>query len=118
MRIKSKLWVQAYLRRCEADLASAVITSRGDEDAGAIYLKILHLDGNACLYAPAPAGFAEVAVERRWIAAIPDQPKPETEIDASLARTREFDPDIWIIEVEDRNGNHRLGDELVSDESP
>ena len=43
--------------------------------------------------------------DRRWIElALGD----EAEVDATVARQRSFDPDLWVIEVEDRQGRHLL----------
>ena len=39
----------------------------------------------------------------------------EAEVDASLARQRSFDPDLWVIEVEDRDGRHLLDEPGLSD---
>ena len=36
---------------------------------------------------------------------------PEAEVDIAVAKQRGFDPDLWVIEVEDRSGRHLL-DEL------
>jgi hypothetical protein len=33
---------------------------------------------------------------------------PEAEVDAALARQRRYDPDLWLIEVEDRAGRSLL----------
>ena len=56
MRIKSEIWVKAYLRRCQVQGLSAVVVRRGDEHAGAIYICVNRLDGTVKLYGPAPAG--------------------------------------------------------------
>ena len=56
MRIKSEIWVRAYLRRCQAEGVPVVIVRRGDEAAGAIFICIDRLDGTVLLYGPAPAG--------------------------------------------------------------
>ena len=56
MRLKSEIWVKAYLRRSRHEGADAVLVRRGDEDAGAIYIKVSRLDGTASLFGPAPAG--------------------------------------------------------------
>ena len=55
MRIKSEIWVKAYLRRCQVQGLSAVVVRRGDEHAGAIYICLNRLDGTVKLYGPAPA---------------------------------------------------------------
>ena len=49
MRIKSEIWVRAYLRRCQAQGVPVVIARRGDEAAGAIFICIDRLDGTMLL---------------------------------------------------------------------
>jgi hypothetical protein len=114
MRLKSELWVKAYLRRCQIEGAAAVLVRRGDADAGAIYIKVSRLDGTALLFAPAPAGLDSAREERRWQPALQAGPAPERDADAYLARQLEFDPDVWIVEVEDTAGRHFLDDWLSS----
>jgi len=114
MRLKSEIWVKAYLRRCQHEGVAAVLVRRGDSDAGAIYIKVSRLDGTAALYGPAPAGLEETREDRRWQACIDGPPFPEGEADAYLARQIEFDPDIWIVSVEDRAGRHFLEEWLAA----
>ena len=114
MRLKSEIWVKAYLRRCQGEGLDAVLVRRGDADAGAIYIKVSRLDGTAGLYGPAPAGLEEAREERRWQACLARETAPESDADAYLARQIDFDPDIWIVAVEDRLGRHFLEDWLAS----
>ena len=113
MRLKSEIWVKAYLRRCQVEGAAAALVRRGDADAGAIYVKVSRLDGSAALYGPAPAGLEAAREERHWALLLRSDTSPEAEADGHLARQIEFDPDIWIIEVEDRQGRHFLDDWLA-----
>lgn len=53
MRLKSELWIHAYLRACAAADCPAFVVRHGDNDAGAPFIKINHLDGTASLYGPA-----------------------------------------------------------------
>jgi hypothetical protein len=108
MRLKAEIWVKAYLRRCHVEGADAVLVRRGDGDAGAIYIKVSRLDGTATLYGPAPAGLDEAREDRRWQSCLTSEPTSESDADAYLARQIEFDPDIWIVSVEDRQGRHFL----------
>lgn len=110
MRVKSEVWVKAYLRRCQAEGVPVVIVRRGDEAAGAIFICIDRLDGTVSLYGPAPSGAAGGETERRWVSCLGAGPASTAEADRYLNRQREFDPDLWIIEVEDRAGRHFLGD--------
>ena len=112
MRLKSELWVKAYLRLCHVNDAPAFVTRRGQADGGAIYIKVDRLNGHADLYAPAPAGLG-TGSDRLW-AIDPSHREINHEVaEAYLARQIEFDNDIWIVEVEDRDGRHFLGKTLV-----
>jgi hypothetical protein len=35
-------------------------------------------------------------------------PAPESAIETLIARERRFDPDLWVVEVEERSGRHFL----------
>ena len=110
MRLKSAIWVSAYLRRCQVEGASAVLRRRGAEEAGAIFIKIDRLDGRIELFGPAPqTAFDEARpTDRAFAACMKTQPTTEPEAEAYLAKQLRFDPDIWIVEVEDRQGRHFL----------
>ena len=110
MRLKSAIWVAAYLRRCNGEGAFAVVRHRGAEEAGAIFVKLNRLDGTAELFGPAPQSVFDEArpADRRFSRCLSDQPVPEAKIEERLARELRFDPDAWIIEVEDRSGRSFL----------
>ena len=110
MRLKSAIWVAAYVRRCHLEGAFAVIRRRGAEEAGAIFVKISRLDGSAALYGPAPQSAFDEArpIERRFVSSLAGSFVEDAKAEAHIARQREFDPDLWVIEVEDRAGRHFL----------
>jgi hypothetical protein len=110
MRLKSAIWVAAYLRRRHIDGTLAVVRRRGAEEAGAIFIKISRLDGTADLFGPAPQSAFDEAlpVGRAFCACFARQPVPEADVEAYLARQIRFDPDVWIVEVEDRDGRNML----------
>jgi hypothetical protein len=110
MRLKSGIWAAAYIRRCHLEGAFAAVRRRGAEEAGAVFIKLNRLDGTAELYSPAPQSTFEEArpADRAFVRGIKAQPVPEAEVEAYLAREIRFDPDVWIIEVEDRAGRHFL----------
>ena len=105
MRVTSSLWVSAYIRRCAAEGAFAVVLHHGDDTAGAIFIKINSLDGVVELFAPAPAGLETAERDRTWVSVTRG---PESTVDDYIARQRKFDSDLWVIEVEDRQGRHFL----------
>jgi hypothetical protein len=109
MRLKSALWVAAYLRRCHIEGASAVVRRRGAEEAGVIFVRICRLDGTSDLFGPAPQSALEPgAGDRMFAACLVSQPAPDAEIDTYLAREVKFDSDLWILEVEDPAGRNFL----------
>jgi hypothetical protein len=111
MRLKSTIWVAAYLRRCNVEGVFAAVRRRGAEEAGALFIKIGRLDGTAMLFGPAPqTSFDSAQPSDRAFVAMLGVAKPATDADveAALANQIRFDPDVWIVEVEDRAGRHFL----------
>ena len=109
MRIKSSIWVAAYLRRCQTENVFGVVRRRGAEEAGAIFIKLALLDGNAVLFTPAPqTAYDESRPTDRVFSPTTPQPVAEQAIEDRLAKEIRFDSDIWIVEIEDRKGRHFL----------
>jgi hypothetical protein len=115
MRVKSEIWVRAYLRRCQAEGIPAVVARRGDEAAGAIFICVDHLDGTVTLYGPAPAGVEGSETERRWVSCLSSGSASNAEASAYLARQSRFDSDLWVIEIEDKHGRNFLGDDAIEE---
>jgi hypothetical protein len=104
IRLTADLWVAAYLNRLRLDAIPAYVLRRGDATAGAVLVKQSTLDGRASLWQRMPN---LVTGDTAWTRL---SEGPEAEIDASIARQKGFDPDLWVIEVEDRQGRHLLDD--------
>jgi hypothetical protein len=109
MRLKSSIWVAAYLRRCQTEGVFGAVRRRGAEEAGAVFVKVATLDGHAMLYVPAPQTVYDDSrpIERIFTPMSP-QPVPEASVEDRLVREIKFDPDAWIVETEDRAGRHFL----------
>lgn len=103
MRLKSEIWVHAFLRRCQAEGKYGAVLNKGAPEAGAVYLIVNHLDGTQHFFGPAPGPAYDEGGERRWIEELP-YPAPQHEIDRVIGRRLKSDPDIWVVEVEDRKG--------------
>jgi len=121
MRLKSHIWVSAYLRRLDAAFISAVVVHRGNADAGAIYIKVSRLDGTSQVYAPLSAYLVEtvpgdglVLEEGRAWQAVYSAFTHEAEADAYLSKQTSRDPDIWVLEVENPDGTHLLGEKSMA----
>jgi hypothetical protein len=84
------------------------VIRKGAEEAGAVFVIVNHLDGTHHLFGPAAGPSHDEEGERRWhLELLP--PASMRDIDELLARKERFDPDIWVIEVEDRAGTAGLG---------
>jgi hypothetical protein len=108
MRLRSDIWVAAFLRRCASADVPAFLRRRGAPEAGAIFIKIDRLDGSAALFAPAPQSEAREDVARLFARAHRDEWIEAAAVETRLAKEVDFDPDLWIVEVEDRAGRNFL----------
>lgn len=108
-RLAAGIWVGAYLARLQAEGIPVYVVARGDETAGAVLVKLATMDGAA-------RAFHRVVDlmtgTRRWDVLAEG---PEADVDAAIARQRGFDPDLWVIEVEDARGRHLLDEPGLSD---
>ena len=106
-RLRSDFWVSAYLRRCALEGVDAVLRRRGSAEAGAIFVKVDRIDGTADLYGPAPQALvAEGETERRFAPIVGDA--PVADVEERIRREMKFDPDLWLVECDDRQGRHFL----------
>lgn len=104
-RLTSDFWVSAYLRQTGHDGLVAVLRRRGAAEAGAIFVKLDRLDGTAALYGLAPQALVENAGERLFQLILDADPAA---IEERVARELRFDPDLWLVELENRLGDPRL----------
>ncbi|MFG6517401.1 MULTISPECIES: DUF1491 family protein [unclassified Sulfitobacter] len=101
-RLTARFWVDAYLARLRLQDIPAFVVAHGDDTGGAVLVKLATLDGRAVLF---QRSFDLMSGERKWVELASGD---EREIDATVTRQRSFDPDLWVIEVEDRAGRHLL----------
>jgi hypothetical protein len=105
-RLRSDFWVSAYLRRCGVEGVEAALRRRGAAEAGAIFVKVDRLDGTASLYGPAPQLFVDDSGERLFAPVV--QGVTPLDVEERVQRELRFDSDLWLVEVDDRNGRHFL----------
>lgn len=107
-RLTAEFWVHAYLARLRLNEIPAFVVAHGDDQAGAVLVKLNTLDGQARAFSRT---FDLMSGERRWMELAAG---PESEVDATVTRQRRSDPDLWVIEVEDRAGRHLLDEDGLS----
>ena len=101
-RLTTEIWVAAYLTRLRLATIPAFIVQKGDGTAGAVLVKVNTLDGTACCY---QRSFDLMSGDRRWVILIEGE---EPTVDQSIEKQKGFDPDLWVIEIETKNGRHML----------
>ena len=101
-RLTARFWVDAYLARLRLGDIPAFVVAHGDDTAGTILVKLNTLDGTATLF---HRSYDLLEDRRDWAVLAQGD---DAEIDQNIARQRDRDPDLWVIEVEDRSGRHML----------
>jgi hypothetical protein len=104
-RVTARFWVDAYLARLSLQNIPAFVVAHGDDTGGAVLVKLATLDGQAVLF---HRTFDLMSGGRTWAELASGE---EHAVDQAITRQRDFDPDLWVIEVEDRAGRHLLDEE-------
>lgn len=107
-RLKAGIYVRAIIRRAEVAGAQAFVVRKGSEEAGALFLKIARLDGTSVVLSPARRGEGELV----WVKPLGDA-ADDAKAAAYFEKQAKFDPDLWIVEIEDREGRAFVDEPIV-----
>ena len=103
MILSTDIWVSGLIRRAELGGAFPVVVRKGDPRAGAVIVKVVNRsDGTARLYVEAVRSDGE----RVWMH--PAASRQEDDLDQYIERSARVDPDLWVVEIDDRKGRHFL----------
>jgi len=107
-RLKAGIFVRALIRRVQVEGASAFVVRSGAEEAGSLILKVAKLDGTVLVLNQVRNAKGELA----W-----SQPLGGWSDEARAAqwcdKQVKFDPDLWIVEIEDRQGRAFVDEPIV-----
>jgi hypothetical protein len=103
-RLRTDFWVGALRRRAEAAGAYVSIARRGAEEAGAVFLTVDRRDGRFDIYGPAPQSVFEDDGPADRLFSLVASVESEEELRSRLEREVRFDPDLWLVDIEDREG--------------
>jgi hypothetical protein len=108
-RLKTELWVQACIRRGDIDGIPVMVLRKGDPTSGALLIKRNRFaEGCTVLVETRDADGG-----RAWYAGTGPVPVAEAIADAYIERSRSRDPDLWVIEIEDRKGKLPFDEKLL-----
>ena len=105
-RLKAGIFARALIRRAEVAGAQAFVARKGSEEAGAVVLKVARLDGTCLILNQVRGGAGELAWGQVMDGA-------EDKASAWLDKQVKFDPDLWIIEIEDRQGRAFVDEPII-----
>lgn len=108
-RLTADFWVRAYLTRLRLADIPVFVTAKGDPTAGAVLVKVNTLDRKGVVY---QRSFDLMTGDRAWVILSEGD---EQDVDEAIRKQRSFDPDLWVLEVEDRQGRHLLDEQGLSE---
>ena len=110
MGLTTGLWVSAQVRLCDRAFIPATVVRRGDPDAGTVLVKLNRFEaGRHGLHPGEHAGRRAGLEPRHRAPRRSPRPRPTP---TSPARSQ-YDPDVWVLEIEDRKGAYKLDGKIV-----
>jgi len=107
--IKANIWVKAQIRICDANFIPAVVARRGDPDAGSILLKLNRMNEGVEVLSQVRTAEGE----RAWMRGTGDNLVNEEQADAYIDKQLNFDPDIWVLEIEDPERRYEIEGQII-----
>lgn len=100
VRLPTHVWLDAGLRRCSAEGVPVMVVHRGEAESGTVMVRLNLLDGTCRVLFQArdPEG------RPGWMAAFAGAAVAEAEAEAYTARAIDRDPDLWVVDIDDRTG--------------
>ncbi|GLQ05812.1 DUF1491 family protein [Sneathiella chinensis] len=110
-KLKAEIWVKAHIRKCAFWNIPVMVVRRGDNSAGTVLIKINRLNGQCMVLTPT-TNFEDGS--RMWIKGTGADWVDELSADAYIQKQLSFDPDVWVLEIEDREGRHLLDEKIAT----
>jgi len=102
-RLPTALWVEACLQPLNGKGIFYYIIQKGNYDSGIVLLKLNGMDGQCALLTQQRDFDSDELV---WVSALENKEVEEPKADAYIARAATRDPDLWVVEIEDRDMNN------------
>ncbi|TNE61476.1 MAG: DUF1491 family protein [Alphaproteobacteria bacterium] len=102
-RLTTGLWVAAHVRTCFLADMPAFVVAKGDDARGGVILKINRFAAGVLLLEQS----RDFDGGKIWRILGAPEGTDEAEADSRIAKKRGFDPDLWVIEIEDARGQYQ-----------
>ncbi len=101
-RLPTHLWIQAHIRSCSVEGTPATVMHKGERMSGMLLLKLNQLD----LGCRVLTQMRDIDGKLGWMPALKGELVTEREADEYIERAVKRDPDLWVVEIENRDGKH------------
>lgn len=101
-RLPTELWVAAHLRQCVSKGVPIYVVHKGALVAGTVIVKIV-MRGQGCKLLNQSR---DIDGNMGWMDIFDGEIVDESRADQYIQRTVQRDPDVWVVEVEDRSGKN------------
>lgn len=108
-RLRTDLFVAAHIRRCQALGLDAFLRHRGEGESGNLLLKLFRFEQGAMLLEPSRS----ITGARVWMRITGPAPVADARVEEMIRKRLTSDPDLWVLEVEDRQGVHLLDEPVI-----
>ena len=99
-RLRTDFWLMALIRQSMADGIPMTVVHKGDAVGGAVLIKLNQFELGCTVFSQTRDGEGN----RAWLRATGTAPIAEADADSFIARQRGYDADLWVVEIEDRQG--------------
>lgn len=97
--LPTALWIEGHLRQLATQAVPYYIVNRGNHASGTLMLKLC-APGQGCKLLQQQR---DLDGNMAWTNALPQDLVEETMADDYIRRAIARDPDVWVIEIEDKN---------------
>ena len=108
-KLKTGLWVAALVRTHDVAGISARVVRRGEADSGAVLLKLNRFEQGCAMLSQ----MRDAEGEAIWYHVLGPEARTEAACDAYAVKAAARDRDLWIVEIEDRQGRQLFPGRVV-----
>ena len=103
------LWIESHIAQCQSNCIPVYVMNKGAYAGGTVLIKINGLE-NGCQIL---TQIRDMDGKLGWMHALGKEDVAEADIDAYIRRSIDRDPDVWAIEIEDRELKNPFGGDIV-----
>lgn len=108
-RIPTELYISANIRKCGVENIPVYVQHKGDPQSGTILLKILDSDFKCRLFGQ----MRDMDGALKWFDRTETGPVAEASADQQIKSAVKRDPDLWVVEIETRDGLNPFEGEII-----